>query len=730
MNTLSIPIVVMASISLYVGLYHLSIYIRRPQYRENLTFALLCFSAVFYDAFCVGLYNATSVIEGAQWQRAQLISLAALVPAFLWFVSDYTHEKPGIVIHASSIYYLLAVIVQLVDRSSLTWLVNQPSIKYIVLPFGLSVTYYEATFGLFTTIQSLMGIFVSIHILIMGVRYFKGGNKRDALPLILAMGFMYAASFNDAMVGNGLYQFIYLMEYAYLGIIVVMAYSLSNTVVEAAITKDALKKSEEWFRSLVETTSDWVWEVDTNGVYTYASPKVRELLGYEPEEILGRTPFDLMPYDEASSVGRVIQNIILNEGTFERVKNVNLHKDGRLVVLETSGVPFFDKNGKLSGYRGIDRDITERKQAEEELRASEEKYRRLVEVSPIPMWINKDGIITYMNPAALQILGANHPEQVVGRAVLDFIHPDYHTLVKERISQSLNEEKTVPLLEEKYVRLDGNIIDVEVIATPFTTSGERAMQVFFQDITKRKQTEAEREALIADLEAKNTELERFTYTVSHDLKSPLVTIKGFLGYIQQDAETGNIERLKGDMQRIGDAVDRMRKLLNDLLDFSRIGRFVNPSEMIPFEELVREAIGLVNKSIWEHGITLELQKNLSVVYGDKQRLIEVLQNLLDNAAKFMGDQKNPKIEIGQRGEDVEHGNPVFFVRDNGIGISPEYHEQVFGLFNKLNPDIDGTGIGLTLVKRIIELHGGRIWVESEKGKGSTFYFTLGKVDAK
>jgi signal transduction histidine kinase len=139
---------------------------------------------------------------------------------------------------------------------------------------------------------------------------------------------------------------------------------------------------------------------------------------------------------------------------------------------------------------------------------------------------------------------------------------------------------------------------------------------------------------------------------------------------------------------------------------------------------------LVNKSIWEHGITLELQKNLPVVYGDKQRLIEVLQNLLDNAAKFMGNQKNPQIEIGQRGEDVEHGNPVFFVRDNGIGISPEYHEQVFGLFNKLNPDIDGTGIGLTLVKRIIELHSGRIWVESEKGKGSTFYFTLGKVDAK
>jgi hypothetical protein len=131
----------MASISLYVGLYHLLIYIRRPQYREDLTFAFLCFANVFYDAFCVGLYNATSVIEGAWWQRGQLITLAVFVPTILWFVSDYTHQKIGIVVHGFSIFYLLAIIVQLVDRSSLTWLVDQPSIKHFVMLFGLSVTY-------------------------------------------------------------------------------------------------------------------------------------------------------------------------------------------------------------------------------------------------------------------------------------------------------------------------------------------------------------------------------------------------------------------------------------------------------------------------------------------------------------------------------------------------------------------------------------------------------------
>jgi PAS domain S-box-containing protein len=341
MNILSSPVVAMAGISLYVGFYHLLIYIRRPQYRADLTFALLCFSVVFYDAFCVGLYNANSVGEGVQWQRAQLITLAVFVPAFLWFVSDYTRRKPGIVVYASSIYYLLAIIVQLVDHSSLTWLVDQPSVKHIVLPFSLSVTYYEATFGPFTTVQSLLGMFISLQPLVVSIQYYRGGHKREAIPLILAIGFMFAAAFHDTLVSNGMYHFVYLMEYAYLGVIVMMAYSLSNTVIEAAIAKDALRKSEERFRSLVETIGDWIWEVDANGVYTYVSPKVRDLLGYEPKEIIGRTLFDLMPVEESERLGILFHNSVQSKKPLEQVENICRSKDGHLVVMDTNGVPFF-----------------------------------------------------------------------------------------------------------------------------------------------------------------------------------------------------------------------------------------------------------------------------------------------------------------------------------------------------------------------------------------------------
>lgn len=235
---------------------------------------------------------------------------------------------------------------------------------------------------------------------------------------------------------------------------------------------------------------------------------------------------------------------------------------------------------------------------------------------------------------------------------------------------------------------------------------------------------AVRERLVGELESKNTELERFTYTVSHDLKSPLVTINGFLGYLEADVIAGDVERARRDRGRIQDAVHKMQRLLNELLELSRIGRLMNQPQTIPFDELIKDALEIVHGQLEARGVTVQTQPGLPSVHGDRQRLTEVLQNLLDNAAKFMGDQTDARIEIGQRGE--ENGKPVFFVRDNGIGILPEHQEQVFGLFNKLDAQSEGTGIGLALVRRIVEVHGGRIWVESEADRGSTFYFTLSK----
>jgi signal transduction histidine kinase len=233
----------------------------------------------------------------------------------------------------------------------------------------------------------------------------------------------------------------------------------------------------------------------------------------------------------------------------------------------------------------------------------------------------------------------------------------------------------------------------------------------------------ERASLIDELEKQNAELERFTYTVSHDLRSPLVTIRGFLGYLRQDANSNDLTRFDKDMGRIANAVDRMQALLNDLLELSRVGRIINPPENVAIRTIVNETVNLLNAQLDARKVRLKIQTDLPIVRGDYTRLIEIMQNLISNAIKFMGNQRDPQIEIGSAGLDKD-GKAILFVRDNGIGIEPKYHERIFGLFNRLDPTVEGTGVGLTLVKRIIEVHGGRIWVESELGAGTTFYFTL------
>jgi signal transduction histidine kinase len=255
-------------------------------------------------------------------------------------------------------------------------------------------------------------------------------------------------------------------------------------------------------------------------------------------------------------------------------------------------------------------------------------------------------------------------------------------------------------------------------------SADRVLAIV-RDVSLQKWILGEREKLIMELESKNAELERFTYTASHDLKSPLITIKGFLGFLRQDAERGNLKRLEADIQRIGDAADKMQRLLNGLLELSRIGRSVHSTELIDLNHMISEVLELLHGRITSGKVPVQIsvQENLPQVYGDPARLSEVWQNLIDNAAKFMGGQPQPHIEIGQTGIDKD-GLPIFFVRDNGIGMDPKFSDRIFGLFDKLNPLSEGTGVGLALVKRIVEFHRGRIWVESELGKGATFYFTL------
>ena len=226
----------------------------------------------------------------------------------------------------------------------------------------------------------------------------------------------------------------------------------------------------------------------------------------------------------------------------------------------------------------------------------------------------------------------------------------------------------------------------------------------------------------SDLAAKNAELERFNYTVSHDLKTPLVTIRGFAGLAGGDLAAGRHDAVRKDLGRIVAAADKMHRLLDDLLELSRIGRVVHPPEDVALGALVREVVELLKGPIEAKSVVVEVAPELPVVRADRRRLLEVLQNLLENAVKFTGAQQRPRVEVGMR---LDGGEQVFYVRDNGLGIEPRFLDRVFGLFEKLDPGGTGTGVGLALVRRIVEAHGGRVWAESQGlGLGSTFCFTL------
>jgi signal transduction histidine kinase len=394
-------------------------------------------------------------------------------------------------------------------------------------------------------------------------------------------------------------------------------------------------------------------------------------------------------------------------------------RDGKTVFFLNNAVGVIEDDC-LVGLWGTQLDISTLKHTEDALRRSETRTRALLDAIPDMIFeFKRDGTISHYISSALN-RPLVPPEQFLGKKITDVLPASVANQTIFAIERALDSGHVHAF--EYQLQEDNENKTFEARITPLSADTVLAI---VRDVSLQKWILGEREKLITELEVKNAELERFTYTASHDLKSPLITIKGFLGFLRQDAQRGNLKRLEADIQRISEAADKMQRLLNDLLELSRIGRSVNKFERIDINDMISEVLELLHGRLsgGTTPILVSVDQNLPPVYGDRARLLEVWQNLIDNAAKFMGDQPNPQIEIGRSGNTVD-GSTIFFVRDNGIGIDPKFKDWIFGLFDKLDPRSEGTGIGLALIKRIVESHGGKIWVDSKLGKGATFYFTL------
>ena len=242
-------------------------------------------------------------------------------------------------------------------------------------------------------------------------------------------------------------------------------------------------------------------------------------------------------------------------------------------------------------------------------------------------------------------------------------------------------------------------------------------------VNQLKQEMEDRAQVSQKLEDKNAELERFAYTISHDLRAPLVTIKGFIGFLTRDIEDDDRDRVANDLEKIDRAADTMGNLLNDLLELSRIGHIMGKSVICNLTEIAHQAVEALSGDHEASRIEIIIEDMPNVI-GDESRLREVYQNLIENAIKFVGEQASPQVRIGAS---EQAGTVSCFVTDNGIGIAAKFQDQIFGLFERLNNDIPGTGIGLALVKRIVEVHNGKISVQSDgPGHGTSIIFTLPK----
>ena len=379
-------------------------------------------------------------------------------------------------------------------------------------------------------------------------------------------------------------------------------------------------------------------------------------------------------------------------------------------------------DGKVYFYNTIE-DISDRKHAENTLRETAEYLNKLIDFASAPIIVWDPAFrITRFNHAFERLTGRTEQE-VLGQR-LEILFPEESrdesfALIRESIKARRLESVRIPILGS-----DGSVRTVLWNSANILTAEADLVSTIAQgvDITESERAEVQREALIRELEQKNAELERFTYTVSHDLKSPLITIKGFAGLIEDDVQNGDPVQLKTDIRRIMTAADTMQELLSDVLELSRIGRVIAPPEKTSFGIIVHEAVDLLAGPLAGRGARVEIAPDLPDVVVDHARIREVVVNLIENAVKFSGGQKEPLIRIGV---DMTGKTPVFFVQDNGIGIDPRYLERIFNLFERLDQTSPGTGVGLTITRRIIELHGGKIWAESEgPGKGTTFRFTL------
>jgi len=449
-----------------------------------------------------------------------------------------------------------------------------------------------------------------------------------------------------------------------------------------------------------------------------------EILGAEPENSPFYQLMDIVAQDSLddiiSEIDKLSQNKpVLGEANFLRL-------NGDIFRVQYHAVSF-QEYGKLKYYFSFN-DIDEKHKMQLTLEESERINATLVSNLPGMAYRCRDDeswTMLFISMGVEKLTGYKPSELIHNNHVTfkKIIHEEDREELRSIVTSVLNSGKKYET-QYRIKTKTGQIKWVWEQAHGVFDINADLMYIegFIMDITERVKAEELVNTQVEELRRINEELERFSYTVSHDLRSPLVTIKGFMGLLREDIRDGNLQETQESMMRIENATDKMQQLLEDLLQLSRVGRIVNPYERFSMTTVAYEAKELLFGLINEKKCEIKIQEDMPLVFADKSRTRELYQNLIENAIKFSKPQEKPQVQVYSTTRDEK---TVFCVRDNGIGIPSEYQERIFGLFNKLDSNSQGTGVGLSLVKHIVENHKGTIWVESEgHNAGTLFCFTL------
>ncbi len=495
-----------------------------------------------------------------------------------------------------------------------------------------------------------------------------------------------------------------------------------------------LKAESQRISAIMNTVLDGLITIDEVGTLRTFNPAASKIFGYKSEEVVGNNVRMLMPEPYHSEHDHYLSSYMksgeakvigIGREVFGRRKN------GSTFPMEL-GVNEMHLEGKRM-FVGTVRDISERKKFEDELKAESERISAIMNtVLDGLITIDEIGTIQTFNPAAAKIFGYEL-EEVVGNNVRMLMPEPYHSEHDDYLKNYIKtgDAKVIGIGREVFGRRkDGSTFPMELGVNEMHIEGKRMFVGTVRDIGERKKAEHDILAHLAELKRSNQELDDFAYIASHDLKEPLRGLSTNAMFLKEDYQ----EKLGGDaikrLDRMGYLCERMEQLVNDLLYFSRLGRQDLAVQETDMNKVIKDIGSMMETTLQEENVAIKVPTKLPIITCDMPRITEVFRNLVTNAVKY-NDKTEKIVEIGY----VKMAIPastnrkqgVFYVKDNGIGIPKKFYNDVFRIFKRLNAEDEakkGTGVGLTFVKKIIERHGGQIWIESEVGTGTTFYFTI------